>query len=75
MAVLGLDTEATIQRDLPRLIGAAVGIVAVYRCCTFARSRWRCWRCCQRFSARVSDGRGQGAGAKLNLANIVAIRC
>jgi preprotein translocase subunit SecF len=74
MAVLSLDTEATIQRDLPKLIGAAVGIVAVYLLVHFrslttallAVLPTLCSLACLLTIAKL-------AGAKMNLANIVSI--
>ena len=74
MAVLSLDTEATIHRDLPRLILAAVLIVAVYLLLHFrsitdallAVLPTLCSLACLLSIAKMT-------GAKMNLANIVSI--
>ena len=74
MAVLSLDTEATIHRDLPRLILAAVLIVAVYLLLHFrsiadallAVLPTICSLTCLLAIAKLT-------GAKMNLANIVSV--
>ncbi len=74
MSVLAIDTETTIHRDLPRLIAAAVIIIAVYLLIHFrsvtdallAVVPTLCSLACLMFLAKL-------AGAKMNLANIVSI--
>ncbi len=74
MAVLSFDTEATIHRDLPRLILAAVVIVAAYLLLHFrsvvdallAVLPTLCSLACLLAVAKV-------VGAKVNLANIVSV--
>jgi predicted RND superfamily exporter protein len=74
MAVLGLDTEATIQRDLPRLIGAAVGIVAVYLLLHFRSVAQALLAVLPTiFSLACLLAAAKLTGARLNLANIVSI--
>jgi predicted RND superfamily exporter protein len=74
MAVLSVDTEATIHHDLPRLILAAVLIVALYlllhfRSITDALLAVLPTICSLTFLLLVA----RLLGAKMNLANIVAV--
>jgi predicted RND superfamily exporter protein len=74
MAVLSLDTEATIHHDLPRLILAAVVIVALYllvhfRSITDALLAVLPTLCSLTFLLVIA----RLIGAKVNLANIVAV--
>ncbi len=74
MAVLSLDTETTLHRDLPRLILAAVAIVAGYlllhfRSITDALLAVLPTLCSLAFLLAIA----KVAGAKMNLANIISI--
>lgn len=74
MTVLSLDTQATIRRDLPRLIAAAVAFIAVYlllyfRSIPHALLALLPTACSLAFLLAAA----KLTGAKLNLANIVSI--
>jgi predicted RND superfamily exporter protein len=74
MAVLSLDTEATIQRDLPRLILAAVVIIALYLLLHFRSVTDALLAVLPTlFSLTCLLAIAKLTGAKMNLANIVSV--
>ncbi len=74
MTLLSIDTQATIRRDLPRLIAAAVAFIAIYlllhfRSVSHAMLALLPTACSLAFLLAVA----KLSGAKLNLANFVSI--
>jgi hypothetical protein len=74
MTVLSLDTQATIQHDLPRLIIAAVAICVIYLLVQFRSMKDMLLALLPTaFSLACVLAVAKLIGAKINLANIVAV--
>jgi predicted RND superfamily exporter protein len=74
MGVLSLDTEATIRRDLPRLIFAAISICAVYLMLHFRSVPYAVLAMLPTFFSLVSLlVIAKLAGARMNVANMISI--
>ena len=74
MAVLSLQTEAQVRKDLPKLVGLAVGMVAVYLLIHFRSLKYAAFSVLPMvLSLIVWAAFMKLTGEKLNLANIAAI--